>query len=200
MDETPSSYLFADLRTFGGITNKEAALELLTDETNYGSSTPRDRITDRTFLSRQIVHVAPTQVHYEFYANFIQSAQTITGKIASNLGTVQAQEAIIAHYGGSAADAMASLLTHHAIDGNLYLNAVQLVVAAPFPSSNDKAVLLVMLFLICGCLADPSIAVKTARTFIEQKLAFTFTTPAPKSVYTSIKTGAPPPKTLGLSA
>lgn len=176
MEETPSSYLFADLRTFGGITNKEAAQELLTDETSYGGRSPRSRITERTFLSRQVVHAAPTEVHPEFFADFTQSAQTITGKIASNLGTAQAQETIIAHYSGPAANAMAAQLTRYSLDGNLYLNAVDRINAAPFPALNDKAVLLTLLFLICGCLADPDIAVKTARKFMGQKMAFTFTT------------------------
>ena len=180
MEGTPSSYLFADLRTFGGITNKEAALELLTHKTNYGCSSPRERITNRTFLSRQIVHAKPAQVHPEFYTDFMQSAQTITGKIVSNLDTAQAQEAIVAHYGGPAANTMAALLAHYSLDGNLYLNAVNRINAASFPTLSDKAVLLVMLFLICGCLANPNAAVKTAREFMEQKLAFTFTTLKPE--------------------
>lgn len=68
--ETPSSYMFSDLRTFGGITNKEAAKELLTSETSYGGAAPRDRINERTFLSRQIVHATPNNVHPEFFTDF----------------------------------------------------------------------------------------------------------------------------------
>lgn len=97
MEETPSSYMFADLRMFGGITNKEAAKELLTDKANYGGAAPRDRINERTFLSRQIVHAAPSQVHPEFFADFSQSTQTLTGKIVSNLATATAHEEVAAH-------------------------------------------------------------------------------------------------------
>ena len=64
---TPSSYMYSDLRSFGGITNKEAASELLTGQTLCGNDAPRDRINERTFLSRQIVHAAPSQVHPEFF-------------------------------------------------------------------------------------------------------------------------------------
>lgn len=180
MEETPSSYMFADLRSFGGINNKEAARELLTGETSYGGSAPRDRINERTFLSRQIVHATPAQVHPEFFNDFFQSAQTITGKIVSNLGTATAHEETAAHYGSAAAEAMATLLTQYSLDGNLYRNAVRRINAAQFPAQADKAVLLVMLFLICGCLGDPDTAVKTARKFMEQKLAFTFTTLEPE--------------------
>ena len=58
---TPSSYMYSDLRSFGGITNKDAASELLTDRTVCGNGAPRDRINERTFLSRQIVHATPSQ-------------------------------------------------------------------------------------------------------------------------------------------
>lgn len=47
---TPSSYMYSDLRSFGGITNKEAASELLTDRTLCGNGAPRDRINERTFF------------------------------------------------------------------------------------------------------------------------------------------------------
>lgn len=199
MAETPSSFMFADLRTFGGITNKEAARELLTSETSYGGAAPRDRINERTFLSRQIVHATPAQVHPEFFTNFSQSAQAVTGKIVSNLATASAHEEVAAHYGGVAAEGMASLLTQYSLDGNLYRNAVRRVNVAPLSAQTDKAVLLVMLFLVSGCLANPDAAVKETRKFMEEKLAFTFTTPQPE-ITTQAPTLAHPakPERLGL--
>lgn len=152
---TPSSYMYSDLRSFGGITNKEAASELLTDQTPCGNGAPRDRINERTFLSRQIVHATPSQVHPEYYGDFHQSAQTITSKIASNLAMPCAYHEVIKHYGGQAAKEMGALLRHYSLDGNLYANAIRRINASPMPESSDKAVLLVMMFLITGCLADP---------------------------------------------
>ena len=179
--ETPTSCMFADLRTFGGFSNKEAAKELLTAETTYGGAAPRDRINERTFLSRQIVHATPAQVHPEFFTDFSQSAQTITGKIVSNLGTPNAHEQTVSHYGGVAAEVMANVLCRYSLDGNLYRNAVCRINAAPFQSQADKAVLLVLLFLASGCLANPEAAVKATRSFMEQKLAFTFSTLQPST-------------------
>lgn len=176
---TPSSYMYSDLRSFGGITNKEAASELLTDQTPCGNGAPRDRINERTFLSRQIVHATPSQVHPEYYGDFHQSAQTITSKIASNLAMPCAYHEVIKHYGGQAAKEMGALLRHYSLDGNLYANAIRRINASPMPESSDKAVLLVMMFLITGCLADPEIAAKTTRSFMAKKLSFTFSTLQP---------------------
>ena len=103
---TPSSYMYSDLRSFGGITNKEAASELLTEQTLCGNDAPRDRINERTFLSRQIVHATPSQVHPDFFGDFHQSAQTITSKIISNLAKPCAYHEVVEHYGGQAAKDM----------------------------------------------------------------------------------------------
>ena len=115
---TPSSYMYSDLRSFGGITNKDAASELLTDRTVCGNGAPRDRINERTFLSRQIVHATPSQVHPDFFGDFHQSAQTITSKIVSNLANPCAYHEVIEHYGGVAAKEMGALLRHYSLDGN----------------------------------------------------------------------------------
>lgn len=45
--------------------------------------------------------------------------------------------------------------------------------------TSDKAVLLVMMFLTTGCLADPEIAARTTHSFMEKKLSFTFSTLRP---------------------
>lgn len=143
---TPSSYMYSDLRSFGGITNKEAARELLTDRILCGNGAPRDRINERTFLSRQIVHATPSQVHPEFFGDFHQSAQIITSKIVSNLANPCAYHEIIEHYGGVAAKEMGALLRHYSLDGNLYANAIRRINASPMSETSDKAVLLVMMF------------------------------------------------------
>lgn len=176
---TPSSYMYSDLRSFGGITNKEAASELLTEQTLCGNDAPRDRINERTFLSRQIVHATPSQVHPEFFGDFHQSAQTITSKIISNLAKPCAYHEVVEHYGGQAAKDMGALLRHYSLDGNLYANAIRRINASPMSEISDKAVLLVMMFLTTGCLADPEIAAKTTRSFMEKKLSFTFSTLQP---------------------
>ena len=70
---TPSSYMYSDLRSFGGITNKEAASELLTGRTLCSNGAPRDRINERTFLSRQIVHATQARYILSFLATFIKA-------------------------------------------------------------------------------------------------------------------------------
>lgn len=50
--ETPRSVMFDDLRKFGGITNRDTAWMLLRSTPMAGGKAPRDRVGERTFLSR----------------------------------------------------------------------------------------------------------------------------------------------------
>ena len=94
---------------------------------------------------------------------------------------------------------MANVLSRYSLDGNLYRNAVCRINAAPLQSQADKAVLLVLLFLVSGCLANPEAAVKTTRSFMEQKLAFTFSTLQPVEGSVTPQPGHPEkPTRLGL--
>lgn len=74
---------------------------------------------------------------------------------------------------------MGALLRHYSLDGNLYANVIRRINASPMLEISDKAVLLVMMFLITGCLANPEIAAKITRSFMEKRLSFTFSTLQP---------------------
>ncbi len=47
---TPSSYMYSDLRSFGGITNKEAASELLTGRTRAATVRPVIELMKEPFI------------------------------------------------------------------------------------------------------------------------------------------------------
>ncbi|MBM6816842.1 FHA domain-containing protein [Olsenella uli] len=170
--ETPSSYMFSDLRKFGRLTNRDAAQELLSATVTYGGKAPRMRITDRTFLSRQIVHALPGQTHPELFADFFQSSQTLTSRIIANRpNPVTAREEVRDHYCGEAALGMQQVLRDFDLDDTLYANAISRIAAAKFRTESDRTVLYVMLFLATGCLADPQRAVSIVERFVEYKLA-----------------------------
>lgn len=70
---TPSSYMYSDLRSFGGITNKDAASELLTDRTVCGNSAPRDRINERPFYQGRSFTQPQARYILSFLATFIKA-------------------------------------------------------------------------------------------------------------------------------
>ena len=169
--ETPSSVMYADLRYFGGITNKDAARMLLSPKVSYGGRAPRDRVDERTFLSREVVHVMPDRVNPSLFADFSLSSQDICARMTSRLGA-NAHDRIISHYANVASDAMQDVLLYHRRDATLYRNEVARIMGVSLRREQDRAVLLLMLFCATGCLGDARDSVRIVESFSHAQLAF----------------------------
>ena len=164
--ETPRSVMFDDLRKFGGITNRDTAWMLLRSTPMAGGKAPRDRVDERTFLSREVVHAPVERPRPELFADITQTAQNITARLISNLGSSEMARAMVAeHYSGKAAEAMRESLSAYGLDDRIYRNACDRI-AAPGTTAADCALPLVTLFVACGCLCDPQAAVQVTETLI----------------------------------
>lgn len=170
--QTPSAFLFDELRKQAGLSNRDAALLLLSDRPIYAGRSPRDRVGERTYLSREVVHVQPDRVNPSVYGDFAFSAQTITARLASANGRgLGSYAAIIERYGGDAAQTMAAILDSYGYQGRIYLNTVMRVLSAELERPADRAVLLVMAFCVVGCLCDPRAAADRVERFMREKLS-----------------------------
>lgn len=155
--ETPSSVMYADLKTFGGVANKDAARLLLSSRVMYGGRAPRDRVDERTFLSREVVHVDPSRVDPSQFGDFATSSQVLAHRIvAKHGGNEAARVAVHQHYCGPAAREMAAVLKAHGLDDKIYINLVNRAAKSMPPENIDGVALLVMTFVATGCLANPS--------------------------------------------
>ena len=149
--ETPSSVMFDDLRTFGGISNQDAARVLLSARVTAGRRAPRDLAESRSRLSREVVHVVPSKVNPGNYADFHSSTLTISSMLVNHIGGAGAHRAIVEHYAGVAAEKMCAVLEAYGMDPNVYRNECDRLVRARLRMEKDRHVLLVMLFCIAGC-------------------------------------------------
>ena len=169
---TPTAYLFDELRQQAGISNRDAALILLSTRPIYAGRSPRDRIGERTFLSREVVHVTPNKINPAIYGDFSQSAQTITSRLAGIHGWGdKAHAQVISRYAGEAATNMVRLLDAYGREGRIYANTVMRVGSLRLSRESDRAVLLVLAFVVAGCLADPRAASEEVERFTREKLA-----------------------------
>lgn len=76
--ETPSEVLFDFLKCDLQINNREAARILISDKPMDSKPAPRFRITEKTFLSRRVVHVVPgtDKIDPEMFADFRRASRT----------------------------------------------------------------------------------------------------------------------------
>lgn len=200
-NHTPSSFLYDDLRRNAGLSNRDAAHIMLSAKPLYAGRSPRDRINERTFLSREVVHANPDNVNPSVFGDFSQSAQTITGRLVNALGGGEGAYAqVVARYSGETAQQMAAILNAYGRDGRIYTNTVMRVRSAQLRRENDRAVLLVMAFVAVGCLADPRAAASVVEQFTRRQLATDLVTMETSSGQRgrAPKAGAAAPDALGL--
>ena len=188
--DTPSAVMYADLKSFGGLANKDAARILLSDKPIYSGLSPRARVDERTFLSRVVVHVSPSSVNDAIFADFSQSAQVITSRIIARLGgTDEARQKVFQHYSGEAMRDLYASLDAYGLDAMVYKNLVRRLAHAALPSRADDVSLLVMAFVATGCLCNPGRAAievdRFAKRFLSGAAASTSTTTLTDSAATT---------------
>lgn len=166
--ETPSSVMYQDLKNFGGISNKDAARMLLSGRVGPGGRSPRERVSERTFLSREVVHVQPSQVNRALFAELSGASQTLLGRVVANVAG--GRPAVLNHYLGPAAIEMQGVLAQYGFDALVYGNEVRRIDTVGLRRETDRATLAFMLFVASGCLADPVAAVGTVERFARHTL------------------------------
>ena len=175
--ETPSSYLFADLKRFGGISNRDLARILLSDRRVAGGLSPRERVDERTFLSREVVHMRPRHLLESMFAPFPTSARAVCERLVARLGP-GAPAAIERHVADEAAPDFCAILRTWGENDVLYANALERVRALSVTGARGRGVALLVLYLACACLGDPARAVRIVRDFAEGSLGCALRTQA----------------------
>lgn len=108
--ETPCSVLYNDIRSFGGLKHLEIARMLINGNSYLGSTLLEKCSSNRSYLTRYIVHREPDQCAPAIYSDFAITTLNLSAAICSKLGSGEsAYQAIAEHYRGPAANEMMSL-------------------------------------------------------------------------------------------
>ena len=191
MSETPSAVMYADLRAFAGLSNRDVARAILSGSPASGGKIPRLRVDDKTFLSRSVVHVTPNEVRRDLFGDFSETTPALAARIIKDQGT----ERTLEHFCNSACNAMCEALGNYNVSQQAYRNVVSQVMLSK-ASADDKALLLIILFVSCGSLADPMVAGEIVRTYGSRRLGVSFDTQSSEAPKEAPE--APKPTGLGL--
>lgn len=171
--------MYQELKAFGHLSNRDAAWILLSDEPQpAGGPSPRSRVTDRTFLSREVVHARPRSGSLRFsdlsVATLDIASRTVRNRAQADDETESETLAeLSARYGanGPAAQAMAKALGRPNGAANLYSNALARIDLMPDLAPRDRGTLALMLFIAAGCIGDPLEAARVVDRYASTKLA-----------------------------
>ena len=123
--ETPCSVLYNDIRSFGGLKHLEIARMFINGNSYLGSTLLEKCSSNRSYLTRYIVHREPDQCAPAIYSDFTVTTLNLSAAICSKLGGGEsAYQAIAEHYRGPAANEMMSALASYKLDSRLYANAL----------------------------------------------------------------------------
>lgn len=168
--ETPCSVLYNDIRSFGGLKHLEIARMLINGNSYLGSTLLEKCSSNRSYLTRYIVHREPDQCAPAIYSDFAITTLNLSAAICSKLGSGEsAYQAIAEHYRGPAANEMMSALASYKLDSRLYANALNRIDNFDGNAVREKSTLYLMLFVATGALADPIQGVATVERFCDSK-------------------------------
>ena len=99
--ETPCSVLYNDIRSFGGLKHLEIARMLINGNSYLGSTLLEKCSSNRSYLTRYIVHREPDQCAPGIYNDLTVSTLNLAAAISNKLGGGErAYREISEHYGG----------------------------------------------------------------------------------------------------
>jgi hypothetical protein len=172
---SPSETMFAFFKTHASLSNKDLASLLLSDDAVYGDAPLRARINDRTFLSREVVHVEPGKFPVRFFSDFWQSALNIYATMARKHAGSDFDEQALALFVGEAAGNMQDALASRGQNALPYGNAVHSIESLNLPL-RDRVCTLIVLFVVAGCTGSGAMAVQEAEKFAESLTRNAFST------------------------
>lgn len=172
--ETPSSVMYSILKQLK-VSNKEAANLLLSDTQMHGGQLLKDRIEERTFLSR-LTHGNPGDYPESFFSDFPNAAQTLCARVARNGSAVSDMTAIAEYLLGQPLTDMEIACKEAGLDGSLFTNLVKSTKAHTGLSDADRASAIMLAYVATGCLGDPVRATELVNGFLSSSASRGFHT------------------------
>ncbi|MDO4850943.1 MAG: FHA domain-containing protein [Actinomycetota bacterium] len=174
--QMPCSLMFNVFKDFGRLNYRSLASIILTDRTLYDGRSPRSRIDEKTWLSRNVVHAPAGSIPEAYFEDFSKSAQSVAAHLKSTRGAGLSNEEIIGYFSGEGALRMAQTLEACHLDRTIYENIVNKVMRLQLPSSAGLVELLLIHFIATGCIGNPYRSAEYTLGYAQNTLGVQFRT------------------------
>ena len=148
--------MYGCFKQFGGVANKDLARMLFSDTFSYGGVPLLSRLEERSFVTRNVVHVAPGTYSAYAFRDFPQTAEQLCAVLLARYPGVGGRQLVADYFAGEGCERMCAALQAYGQNSVLYRNTVRHVAEAASAHATDLAMLLVLQFIASGCLGDVS--------------------------------------------
>lgn len=159
-EPTPCGVMFDLLKTGGGIKHNELAEIVLSGRRLADGRSPVSHASDRSWLSRFVVHAPVASLQARYFADYSASALRIVNRLRGKRGRALTDEQIINLVCGENGHAMDRALAACYQDASLYRNALERLAGAEGHTAGERAEAVMVLFVAVGCSANVHLAVE----------------------------------------
>ncbi len=181
-DQTPCGALFEIMKRSGGISHKELASLILSERPLSDGRSPMSRASDRTWVSRFVVHAPVGSVQARYFRDFGVAARRIMDRLHAQCRGALSFEQILDIVCGERGAAMVAALDACRQDVRLYQNALVRMRDGEGYTVGERAEAALVLFVAAGCSADVGYSVDYAMSYIRDVLGGQLGTPTSRPV------------------
>ena len=178
-EETPSGVMYRCCKQFGHINFNDLAAMVFSDTFNYGGAPMRERLTERTFLSRVVTRALPGDFPERAFRPFPELAEAVCARLLAAHPGIAGKREVIAYLAGPACEDMCMALRAYGANDILYRNIVGRLQQMELSNETDKATLLVLQFIATGCLGDSARAAELTQEYTRRIFSAGFRTALP---------------------
>ena len=177
-EPTPSQVVFDHLKSFGHISKRDTAEAILSDRAFLDGKSPRYKaLTNASWLTNYIIKTEPGSLSPSYFVPDLEEATfALAARIIDRIGGPDAREQVERHFGVDAVPELSRALEAYGRSSDVYENARDRISTMRLGRERDRCPLYVMLFVMTGCLGDPSLAARRVEKFATSKLSSSFHT------------------------
>lgn len=162
---TPCGALFAVMKKHGGMSYKELASLVLSGKPLTDGRSPASRVSDRTWVSRFIVHAPVGSLQDRYFSDFGVSSLRIVARLKAREKRALSSEQILGFIVGDGGAMMKQALSAAHQDVALYDNVLARLIGGAGYTNDERVEIAMTLFVAAGCTADVRKAARFAVSY-----------------------------------
>lgn len=162
---TPCGALFAVMKKHGGMSYKELASLVLSGKPLTDGRSPASRVSDRTWVSRFIVHAPVGSLQDRYFSDFGVSSLRIVARLKAREKRALSSEQILGFIVGDGGAMMRQALSAAHQDVALYDNVLARLIGGAGYTNDERVEIAMTLFVAAGCTADVRKAARFAVSY-----------------------------------